>query len=101
MVANRQKTFLEFNITTNVDGNIYYHYQLGRDMNPLDEVDIKVRLKNHTEVIESMDDFMSYGLYIADRDSKVGYFVESSGTTSFTRVSNLLPQRWYTFCFYL
>ena len=101
VLANRQKTFLEFNITTNVDGNIYYHVQLGKDQEPLDEIDVKVKIKNHEEVIESMEDFMTERLYVDERHSFVGHMVESAGTTDKTRFSDLLPNRFYTFCFYL
>ena len=101
VVANRQRTFVEFNITTNTDGNVYYHYQLGQDMEPINEVDLKVRVKSHEDVIESMDDFMNDRIYTDDRDEQVGHMIERAGTTQFTRFENLLPQRWYTFCFYL
>ena len=85
VIANRQRTFVELNITTNTDGNIYYHYQLGQDMNPLDEIDLKVLVKNHEEVIKNMDDFMNERIYTDDRDEQVGHMIERAGTTEFTR----------------
>ena len=69
-------------------------------MEPLNEVDLKIRVKNHEEVIESMEEFMTTRISINERDSRVGHIVKSAGmdTANFTE---LLPERWYTFCFYL
>jgi len=89
-LINRQKTFLDFNITPTVTGNIFYHFQIGQDVSPLSLTEIQVYLKNNQNIIQSMDDFKSR-LYVNERDSRVGLIVRTSTTMFTQRISSLLP----------
>lgn len=65
----------------------------------MEEVEIKTLLKNHQDIVESMDDFMNR-LYVDERDQRVGLKVQDAGEFSLT-FNDLLPQRYYTVCAYL
>lgn len=60
---NRQKNFLDFNITPSVPGTIFYHFERGQSISVMTLTDIQVSLKNNINTIESMEDFMNR-LYI-------------------------------------
>ena len=54
-IINIQKTFLDFNLSINSPGTIFYQLQIGQDMEAMDSVDIQVHLKNHEYILEEMD----------------------------------------------
>lgn len=86
-------------MSTNIDGNVYYHVLLGKDMDPMDSVQLKVKVKDHQEVLAGMDEFMGR-LYTDDRDERIGMLVQAAGMTT-VRFSDVLPERYYTICAYL
>ena len=86
-------------MSTNIDGNVYYHVLLGKDMDPMDSVQLKVKVKDHQEVLAGMDEFMGR-LYTDDRDERIGMLVQAAGMST-VRFSDVLPERYYTICAYL
>lgn len=100
ILINRQKTFLDFNITTSVPGTVFYHLELGQNVAAMDITELQVKVKNNNTIVESMNDFLSY-VYTGDRDKRVGFSVRSAAGQFTLRQSNMLPERYYTFCAYL
>jgi hypothetical protein len=66
-LINQQRTFLDIAITTNVQGNIYYHLMRGNSMTPLSSSDLKVKIKNSELILQKMDDFLTH-IYTKERD---------------------------------
>lgn len=89
-LINRQKTFLDFNITPTVTGIVYYHFQIGQNVSPMTITDLQVNLKNNQGTLQSMNDFMTR-LYTYERDSRVGLSVRTSTAMFTLRISDLLP----------
>lgn len=51
VLKNQQKTFLDVNFTSNVDGTIFYQVMLGSSATPLDLQTIQVEIKNNKWLI--------------------------------------------------
>ena len=59
-MINQQKTFIDFNLTLNVDGIVYYHLFIGDSSNDAKSAeDIQVNLKNHQTILQSKADYMN------------------------------------------
>ena len=59
VVINRQKSFLDYNITPTVPGTVFYHFQKGANIPAMTLTDIQISLKNNIYTIESMEDFQN------------------------------------------
>ena len=67
-MINQQKTFIDFNLTLNVDGIVYYNLFIGDSAaNTRSAESIQIYLKNQVSTVQSRADFMST-LYLSDRD---------------------------------
>lgn len=100
IMINQQKTFIDFNITPTLPGIVYYQLQLGRNMPAIDIIQHQIYLKNNQYTIESNSDFMTY-MYTNDRDVRIGVSIRTASGVFTLRQSNMLPDRYYTFCVYL
>ena len=71
------------------------------DDSPLDLSlsDLELHVKNHENVLKSMDDFLQR-IYTKERDQRVGLWVEGAGNIT-KRFTNLIVQQNYVLCVYL
>ena len=88
-LKNQQKTFLDVDFTTNVDGNIYYQMMIGQNQSPLTLQEIMVSIKQNIWTIKKQSDFL-IKLYTTDLDNRLGSFYQVASTTTI-RINNLLP----------
>ncbi len=72
---------------------------LGQNIIPLDLQSIQVYLKSNKWVLSAPTDFMTH-IYTIDVDNRVGSFFQLASTSA-VRISNLLPESFYTLCAYL
>ena len=99
-MINQQKTFVDFNITVNIDGILYYHLYIGDSTgNVMGSEAIQIAVKNQLSTLESMSDLLST-IYLEDRDQRVGQVTYNSGKYTL-RFKNMIPQTNYVFCTYM
>jgi hypothetical protein len=89
VLKNQQKTFLDIDFTSNVDGTIFYQMVLGQNVAPLDLQSIQVNLKSNNWLLSAPSDFMNH-VYTTDVDNRLAQFFQTASTTT-VRISNLLP----------
>jgi hypothetical protein len=90
------KTYAGFDVTTNLNGQVYYEIKLSPLDSPLTISDLKARVKEYNWIIEAQSDFMSH-IYDDDRDHRVGVMSVVAGVHSL-EFGNLIPQHEYTVC---
>jgi hypothetical protein len=89
-LINQQKTFVDFNITVNVNGILYYHLYIGKSSeNTMTSEAIQIAIKNQVSDLESMSDFLTT-VYLEDRDQRVGQVAYNAGKYTL-RLKNMLP----------
>jgi hypothetical protein len=99
-MINQQKTFIDFNLTLNVDGIVYYHLFIGDSSADVMGVsNIQINLKNHQAILKSKADYMNK-IELTDRDERLGIYVLTSGQHT-VRFNDMIPQTGYVFCTYI
>ncbi len=99
-LINQQKTSVDFNITTNTDGMVYYHLYIGESPgNVMTVEEVQVHIKNQIAILQSQKDFTQL-VYLQDRDQRVGQVYYKTGRYTI-RFTHMVPHMSYVFCTYV
>lgn len=99
VLNNQQKTFLDVNFTTNVDGIVFYQMVLGSSPTMESLQNLQVYTKSGQWVLASQTDFKQ-ALYTSDRDNRIVQFYQTASTRTI-RIDNLVQESPYKLCAYL
>jgi hypothetical protein len=99
-VSNAQKTYANFQVSTNVPGSFFYHLSLAPLTTPFTLADIQSYVKSDKPIIEYNTDYLTTQIYNSDRDVRGGFAAMLNGGNNYFNIENLLPQRAYTLCGY-
>lgn len=99
-VSNAQKTYANFQVTTNLPGSFYYHINLAPMTTPKGLVDIQALVKANNVILESNTDYLTNKIYNADRDQRVGFAALLNIGSNYFDIDKLLPERAYVLCGY-
>lgn len=72
-VSNAQKTYANFQVSTNLPGSFYYQVSLAPIATPLTLSAIQVNVKANNIILQSNNDYLTTQIYNADRDQRVGF----------------------------
>ena len=78
-VVNTQKTYARINLTTNMNGIVYYELKLSPLSSPMTLVNLKYQIKQNNVIVESQTDFLNQQIYTNDRDHRINLMAVTSG----------------------
>jgi hypothetical protein len=99
-VANAQKTYANFQVTTNLPGSLFYLISLAPVATPFSLATIQAYVKASNTILQSNNDYLTTQIYNSDRDLRVGFAAVLGGGSNYFNIESMLPERAYSLCGY-
>jgi hypothetical protein len=98
--GSSQRQSVPLTATTNQEGTLYYQFFITGTAGVYDLIDIELKTKSETVVVEGGGGSMLPTVFSTLRDNRVGVLAVAAGTNSLT-LTKLHPDTTYTVCAYL